>query len=329
MPTYVLQPGGSRDLPAMPLELRIHGAGAGHCEAALIREGARVPSQELRSTGASTILTRPISLPATSVLRLTPRDGEVFPPECAVDVLLSETRRSNDPTWVRVRAVLSGLPRLDVLELAWTEDALRMKALGAGTPPPGRLTARRAYEITRTVLGRTGAGDDGAEVVVVVDDSASISEWIRAGAVSAAIDLLAGIDYVLGQEVGLDVRIGLDQQEWHFSADQAAAGVLDLLERAEPKTVFAVDPSRSASDRATVFLTDLAPESWSPGPRDVCLVLCDPSAVELVASGKRVFPLPWSGVEDAGWTDTPGFAGLVGNLVAAIMDIDSSKGDHR
>ena len=326
MPTYVLQPGGSRDLPATPLELRMHGAGAEHCEAALIREGVRVPSQELRSTGATTILTRPISLPSTSVLRLTPRDGEAFPPECAVDVLLSETRRSDDPTLVRSRAVLSGLPHLDVLEFAWTQDVLRIKALEAGTPPPDRPTARRAYEITRTVLGKAGAGDDGAEVVVVVDDSASMSDWSRLGAMSAAVDVLAGIDYVLGQEVGLDVRIGLNQQEWHFPADQAAAGVLDLLERAQPTTAFAVDPSRSGSDRATVFITDLAPSAWSPGPRDVCLVLCDLSAAELVAKGDRVLPLPWPGAEDAGWVETPRFAELVGSLVAAIMDIESSKG---
>lgn len=326
MPTYVLQPNDSRDLDPRPLELRLHGRGARDCRVTLVRDGYPVPAQEMRAAGDTTILTRPARVPASSVLRLVPVGSEVFPADCRVELGLTEIQRSSDPMQLRVEAVLSGLPSIDLIDLSWRDDALRVRVLEVGSPPPDRPVARRAYELTRTALGRAGVGAGSTDVTVIVDPSTSMAGWIRDGALSAAIDLLAGVDYVVGRDSALEVRIGQNPQEWRFPSDEAADGVHELLTSTAGGDGVLTAPG-SGPGHASVLITDLAPAEWAPAPRDACLVLCDPSAAALVATGPNVLPMAWTPAGAEAWLEGADIGDLVRQLVSIIVDGDTTKGD--
>lgn len=325
MPTYVLRPGDTHTVAPVPLEVDLRGAGASACRVALRHGDDPAPDGELRVTRGATILTRPKELPTDSVLRLEPRVGDIFPLDCPVEVVLASTQRVSDPVLVRLELAPSGLPRLDVIQLAWNADRLVLTALKAGPPPPRNPVAKRAYEVSRMILGGVEAGGQGADASVVLDPSPSMDHWVKAGAVAAAIEVLAGLDHAVGRSEGVEIGVGSASTEQSFAADEAAEGGLALLERAEPGVWTELQGLESSGDRVRVVVTDLAPTQAGTRPGIVHLVLCEPGVAPILATGPRVVPMTWRKDEDiAQWLTDAAFADLVKQLYVAI-GLDQSE----
>ncbi len=329
MPTYVLGAGDCRAVAPVALELSLHGAGAGDCRFMLLRGDAPAPDGELKVTRGTTILTRPSDLPAQSVLRLVPRNGDSFPLDCLVEVVLASTQRAADPVALRLQLAPSGLPRLDLLELAWSTDGLVLTALKAGPPPPRRPIAKRAYEVSRMILGGVDAGGRGVDAIVVLDPSPSMDHWWQVGAVPAAVEVLAGLDHAVGRSEGIEIRVGGVGVVRSFAADEAASGALAMLDGAAPEACTALQSSRDAGGRISVVVTDLPQVAAETSAGIVHLVLCDPEVASILTGGPRMVPMTWRLNEDIDqWLADTAFVDLVKRLLAAISLDDSEESEQ-
>lgn len=327
MPTYRLTEGPTVVVPAETFALRVRSQTPG--VTALIsatRDQVDVAEPEVRRPPGQEIQLVIGRLNEPLVLALKPADGTVFPAGCVLDVSLSgEFSRSTDPHRIIVGSVdadqtfhtgvdVSGLPQHAVLELTPTVTTLSVRAfVGRDRLPEG--LAKKAHDVARSLLQRDRlTAADTVDLKVIVDSSASMRQWAENGLLGKSLDLIGGIDHVIGGDSALDIRLSHSRDWLLVSADRASKFASDLL--SGPFRTGLVEPLPAGDQRtATLLVTDIVPRDWDPTPRNCCVVLCHSGAETYLATGPGVVGIT-ADTEDP---EFPGAATAITDTVAAIL----------
>jgi len=320
MPSYQLAQGRTVSIPAAPLAVRVHSGAPGpaaQVRVVAVRGSAPVNEAEIRRPPGAEIQLIVVKPTDALVLRLEPESGPSFPPDKFVDVVLAaEFTRNSDPHRVLVNGIdLSGLPFKDVIQISPKDSSLEIGTL-SGFAPRLHGLAKQAHDAARALLQRdTLPAEDVIDLRVIIDASASMTPWASSGLLGAVLDVVGGIDHVIGHDDMMDIRMSTDASWRRISADEASALATELIDG--PRNCLPTPELPPPADRtATILVTDLVPTGWNPGARECCLVLADRESVALVAAGLRTIAVspPWD-VHNAVLDD----AGL-NRLVAGVLD---------
>lgn len=281
MTTFVLEPDGAVLLPAAPVTVRaavISGppvrvrALSGGQVLTAGRPGQVVNGLVQNQPGALTVakLLGPLTIEVASL------DGQPLPSGSVVTLTVgSESVLVANAQSAMIQHVdTSGAAAVEVLQLSAQAGQIEVRATYDPTPPmTGRLGA--VIAATREFLGAHDRGRDPKfRLLLAVDDSASMRIWSRSGVVAALVDLLAGINHVLGRE-----RLLVHVEHWRAVETAEASSVVasSLAGRALGSSYVVADqPSMSGR---MVLITD-EPGGW---PTAVLpLVVCAASASDLL-----------------------------------------------
>lgn len=276
MPTHVLDRlGGTAPLPAKPLRVRVTTSGTQPLELALVtRDGASLQPGSCLPGGQPGVVIIPRIGPEPVQLRVRRAGAGPFPSDTVLTVTITaESRAEVDPAAVVLTGVdISGLEAADLVELSAGAQGITATALTADASPlPGLAGA--AANTVRALIRAGRLSSTGLDLEVLVDASASMLAWSRDGSIDAVISVLAGMDHLLGQMDGLDVRLATAQSPWRTVA-AADAGTLTTqeLERLAPQSGFRPAQFLPHADRRRIVVTDARP--WGqPAEASVVVVL--------------------------------------------------------
>lgn len=187
------------------------------------------------------------------------------------------------------------------------DDSSEISTMGGAnvTVPP---MVRQAQLATAAALGLRGnklRSRQSRDIAVVIDGTASMTTWLREGALAGVTQCISGVDLVVGHDERVDLRVAGSKQPWRtVAAMEVPEGLgqqFDLIGKISRVDLYNPAPP---SGRAWCVVTDHAPES-PPPEVSLVIVLCGRGAGEVIATASgdpRVFCLE---VEQERVTDAP------------------------
>lgn len=279
MPTYPIDATTCQVVPAENLVAAASSAMTNDLRLELAGEGA--PMRDPRLGLPDNMLGIPPVTGTWDIVAVS-RSGVPFPSGTTVTLQITHSD-GRDPDPVRLIITNAGiggvatcpLARLRLTESGRVEVSLAEATAETKLSPIGeaaRAAARQALQRNATKAQ--------VNMTVVLDDSASMRPWFRSPAIATIIDVLCGIDSLLGTTETLAIALASENTPQLLEPAAAASIPVERALADQPGAVVTV--SNLASRKPLVVVSDGIPADWDPALGCV-LALVEQSTWNLLA----------------------------------------------
>jgi len=193
MAIFLLKGGEQVALQTRPLIVRLQSV-AGPSR---YRLKASVPAGEPIVVERQGMLVLPRILQPTTVRLLPAQEGQTFPPQSVLTVVIGPDGGNPDADYAQVSLDVSGLPQEDLILCEPQGPTIRVTSLSVPHSPKLPPQAELARDVARELLGVAFVAQQAVDVVVGIDCSPSMQSYLADGTLEAALHTFAGMASVI------------------------------------------------------------------------------------------------------------------------------------